>query len=100
MQFLYKIITLYELFKKKSLTLHRKIRFTPECPIGCSNGGMVDTRDLKSLGHCGCAGSSPASSTRPDSYSVNCPAAVFITAYGYGFFVVVVYIVVLMFVVL
>ena len=24
----------------------------------------VDTRDLKSLGHCGCAGSSPASSTR------------------------------------
>ena len=23
----------------------------------------VDTRDLKSLGHCGCAGSSPASST-------------------------------------
>ena len=62
-QFLYKIITLYELFKKKSLTLHRKIRFTPECPIGCSNGGMVDTRDLKSLGHCGCAGSSPASST-------------------------------------
>ena len=24
---------------------------------------MVDTRDLKSLGHCGCAGSSPASST-------------------------------------
>ena len=51
---------------------------------GCSNGGIgrheglkipwplrlcgfksrfVDTRDLKSLGHCGCAGSSPASST-------------------------------------
>lgn len=24
---------------------------------------LVDTRDLKSLGHCGCAGSSPASST-------------------------------------
>ena len=24
----------------------------------------VDTRDLKSLGYCGCAGSSPASSTR------------------------------------
>ena len=57
------------------LTLHRFNR---------SNGGMVDTRDLKSLGHCGCAGSSPASSTRPDSYSVNCPAAVFITAYRYG----------------
>ncbi len=30
---------------------------------GSSNGGMVDTRDLKSLDHCGCAGSSPASST-------------------------------------
>ena len=24
----------------------------------------VDTRDLKSLGHCGCAGSSPAPSTK------------------------------------
>ena len=30
---------------------------------GRSNGGMVDTKDLKSFGHCGCAGSSPASST-------------------------------------
>ena len=29
----------------------------------------VDTRDLKSLGHCGCAGSSPASSTK---YNANC----------------------------
>ena len=27
----------------------------------------VDTRDLKSLGHCGCAGSSPASSTEVDA---------------------------------
>ncbi len=27
----------------------------------------VDTRDLKSLGHCGCAGSSPASSTRKNA---------------------------------
>ena len=27
------------------------------------NGGMVDTKDLKSFGHCGCAGSSPASGT-------------------------------------
>ena len=27
----------------------------------------VDTRDLKSFGHCGCAGSSPASSTRLSS---------------------------------
>ena len=33
---------------------------------GCPNGGMVDTRDLKSLGHCGCAGSSPASSTEKE----------------------------------
>ena len=31
--------------------------------VGSSNGGMVDTKDLKSFGHCGCAGSSPASST-------------------------------------
>ena len=29
----------------------------------------VDTRDLKSLGHCGCAGSSPASSTLRDKSS-------------------------------
>ena len=36
---------------------------------GCSNGGMVDTRDLKSLGHYGCAGSSPASSTRKKNSS-------------------------------
>ncbi len=28
-----------------------------------SNGGMVDTKDLKSFGYCSCAGSSPASST-------------------------------------
>ena len=35
--------------------------------LGCSNGGMVDTKDLKSFGHCGCAGSSPASSTRLSS---------------------------------
>ena len=31
----------------------------------CRNGGMVDTRDLKSLGHCARAGSSPASGTHP-----------------------------------
>ena len=29
----------------------------------CRNGGMVDTRDLKSLGHCARAGSSPAFGT-------------------------------------
>ncbi len=28
------------------------------------NGGMVDTRDLKSLGHYGCVGSSPTSGTK------------------------------------
>ena len=27
------------------------------------DGGMVDTKDLKSFGHCGCAGSSPAPGT-------------------------------------
>ena len=30
---------------------------------GCRNGGMVDTRDLKSLGHYGCVGSSPTFGT-------------------------------------
>ena len=30
------------------------------------SGGMVDTKDLKSFGHYGCAGSSPASSTKRD----------------------------------
>ena len=29
----------------------------------CRDGGMVDTRDLKSLGYCSCAGSSPARGT-------------------------------------
>ena len=38
-------------------------RNTNRFPQGSSNGGMVDTKDLKSFGHCGCAGSSPASST-------------------------------------
>ena len=31
--------------------------------VCCRDGGMVDTRDLKSLGHNGCAGSSPARGT-------------------------------------
>ena len=30
------------------------------------SGGMVDTKDLKSFGHYGCAGSSPASSTEKE----------------------------------
>lgn len=29
---------------------------------------MVDTKDLKSFGHCGCAGSSPASSTKREGW--------------------------------
>ena len=33
----------------------------------CRDGGMVDTRDLKSLGHSGCAGSSPARGTKRSS---------------------------------
>ena len=31
--------------------------------LRCRDGGMVDTRDLKSLGYCSCAGSSPARGT-------------------------------------
>ena len=31
---------------------------------------LVDTQDLKSCGHCGCAGSSPASSTKKGSYQI------------------------------
>ena len=34
----------------------------------CRDGGMVDTRDLKSLGHNGCAGSSPARGTYRDIF--------------------------------
>ena len=30
----------------------------------CLGGGMVDTKDLKSFGHCGRAGSIPASGTK------------------------------------
>lgn len=30
---------------------------------GSPNGGMVDTKDLKSFGHCGRAGSIPAPGT-------------------------------------
>ncbi len=34
---------------------------------GRSDGGMVDTQDLKSCDHYGCAGSSPAPSTEENS---------------------------------
>ena len=45
---------------------------------GCSNGGTVDTKDLKSFGYCSCAGSSPASSTTTgrDTLSVSLPVVV------------------------
>ena len=43
-----------------------RVSFSALSLKGCSNGGMVDTKDLKSFGHCGCAGSSPASSTLRD----------------------------------
>jgi hypothetical protein len=34
--------------------------------IYCPDGGMVDTQDLKSCDHCGCAGSSPAPGTKKE----------------------------------
>ena len=34
--------------------------------IFCPDGGMVDTQDLKSCDHCGCAGSSPAPGTEKE----------------------------------
>ena len=37
--------------------------------LPCRNGGMVDTRDLKSLGHCARAGSRPASGTKNQTQS-------------------------------
>ena len=55
----------------KFFTLHSSL-FTLFCIFAhakrkksaCRDGGMVDTRDLKSLGHNGCAGSSPARGTQ------------------------------------
>ena len=38
---------------------------------GCPDGGMVDTQDLKSCGHHGCAGSSPASGTSKEANYLN-----------------------------
>ena len=35
------------------------------------NGGMVDTRDLKSLGHCGRTGSSPVPGTFNNTYELS-----------------------------
>ena len=44
-----------------------KVRVAGSSPVFRSirpDGGMVDTKDLKSFDHCGCAGSSPSSSTK------------------------------------
>ncbi len=38
---------------------------------GCPDGGMVDTQDLKSCGHRGCAGSSPAPGTEDKPLDAN-----------------------------
>ncbi len=45
-----------------------KVRVAGSNPVfrskGRPDGGMVDTQDLKSCDHCGCAGSSPAPGTK------------------------------------
>ena len=48
------------------VTLHAKQK------SGCRNGGMVDTRDLKSLGHNGCVGSSPTFGTKTSRIARMC----------------------------
>ena len=40
-----------------------RVGSSPTFPTTCPDGGMVDTRDLKSLGHCDCVGSSPTRGT-------------------------------------
>ena len=47
-----------------SLTLSIFKKIHTFAPPSCPNGEMVDTKDLKSFGHNGCAGSSPASGTK------------------------------------
>ncbi len=55
----------------------------------CRDGGMVDTRDLKSLGYCSCAGSSPARGTRQQKtvrrlpYEVSGLFLIFLILYNY-----------------
>ena len=47
-----------------------KVRVAGSSPVFRSirpDGGMVDTKDLKSFDHCGCAGSSPAPGTNRQS---------------------------------
>lgn len=52
-----------------------KVRVAGSSPVFRSirpDGGMVDTKDLKSFDHCGCAGSSPAPGTGRQSAYVDC----------------------------
>ncbi len=49
--------------KEKSTNFATDLQYAQSLTTRCSNGGMVDTKDLKSFDHCDRAGSSPASST-------------------------------------
>ena len=46
------------------------------------NGGMVDTKDLKSFGHCGCVGSSPTFCTVDGRGFINEASPVFSSRRG------------------
>ena len=65
-----KLLSLREIAEIAQLVEHNlaKVRVASSSLVFRSKAARmvesVDTRDLKSLGHCGCAGSSPASSTR------------------------------------
>ena len=50
--------------------MRRHFRMTRSLEMCCHGGGMVDTRDLKSLAHCGRVGSSPTRGTISGSSSV------------------------------
>ena len=64
-----KLLSLREIAEIAQLVEHNlaKVRVASSSLVFRSKAARmvesVDTRDLKSLGHCGCAGSSPASST-------------------------------------
>ena len=56
----------------QSITLPRlgsRVR-VPFFALVRSNGGMVDTKDLKSFGYCSCGGSSPPSGTKKTSCKI------------------------------
>jgi hypothetical protein len=61
---LFFIINLH--FNSAFVSSNQKTRRQLKCP----DGGMVDTQDLKSCGHNGCAGSSPAPGTMKPSYII------------------------------